>query len=143
MDAREFFQDVVKPNYDEFVQSPDNIRLLWNVVVSMNTVPEFLALHRLRYPPDLPRKELDAEADGIRDELSGFLKLQFCANTLKHVRKITGSPAAFELQASSTGLLPDEKSTWSVAGYDLVAVVHKAFATLQEIAELNWSRDWP
>jgi hypothetical protein len=33
MDAREFFQDVVKPNYDEFVQSPDNIRLLWNVVV--------------------------------------------------------------------------------------------------------------
>jgi len=143
MDAREFFQDVVKPNYDEFVQSPDNVRLLWNVVVSMNTVPEFLALHRLRYPSDLPRKELDAEADGIRDELSGFLELQFCANTLKHVRKISGSAAKFELQASSTGLLPDETSTWSVAGYDLVAVVHKAFATLQEIAELNWSRDWP
>ena len=75
MDAREFFQDVVKPNYAEFVQSPDNTRLLWNVVVSMNTVPEFLALHRLRYPLDVPRKELDAEADMIRDELSGFLEL--------------------------------------------------------------------
>jgi len=137
MDAREFFQDVVKPNYAEFVQSPDNIRLLWNVVVSMNTVPEFLVLHRLRYPLDLSRKELDAGADRIRDELSGFVELQFCANALKHVRKISGSNAKFELQASSTGLLPDDKSTWYVAEYDLAAVVHKAFATLQEIPELN------
>jgi hypothetical protein len=37
----------------------------------MNTGPEILALQRLRYPPELPRKELDAEAEGIRDELSG------------------------------------------------------------------------
>jgi len=133
----EFFQDVVKPNYAQFVQSPDNIRLLWNVVVSMNTVPEFLVLHRLRYPLDLSRKELDAGADRIRNELSGFVELQFCANALKHVRKISGSNTKFELQASSTGLLPDDNSAWYVAEYDLAAVVHKAFARLQEIPELN------
>jgi hypothetical protein len=137
MDAREFFQEVVKPNYAEFVQSPNDIRLLWNVVLSMNTIPEFLVLHRLGYPPALRRKELDAEADNMREELSGFLDLQFCANTLKHVRKISGSSAKFELQASSTGLLPDDQSTWSVGGHDLVAVVHKTFATLQGISELN------
>ena len=131
MNAREFFEGVVKPNYDEFVQSQNDIRLLWNVVVSMNTVPEFLVLHRHKYDP-LPREVLDAEAAKIRYELDGFADLQFCANTLKHVRKIKGRGAKFELEASSTGLLPDDQSKWSVATYDLVEVVHKAFATLQK-----------
>ena len=46
MDARDFFHEVVKPNYDEFFRSPNDIRLLWNVLVSMNTLPEFLALQQ-------------------------------------------------------------------------------------------------
>jgi hypothetical protein len=90
----------------------------------------------LAYPADVPRKLLDPEAEKVRDELSGFVDLQLCANTLKHVRKISGSGAKFELQASSTGLSPDDQSTWYVAGRDLVAVVHKAFATLEAIRGL-------
>jgi hypothetical protein len=46
MDAREFLWKIVVPNYAEFYKSPNDIRLLWNALVSMNTVPEFLALHR-------------------------------------------------------------------------------------------------
>ena len=124
MNAREFFESVVKPNYDEFVQSQNDTRLLWNVVVSMNTVPEFLVLHRLRYPLDLSRKELDAGADRIRNELSGFVELQFCANALKHVRKISGSNTKFELQASGDcrGFVPN---THAMRRVDLAANVAK------------------
>lgn len=111
MDAREFFQNVVTPNYAEFLRSPNNIRLLWNIVVSINSVPEFLALHRLKYSLDLPREALDLEAEKIRNELDGFVELQFCANTLKHVRKIRRSGTKFTLEASSTGLLPDDQLT--------------------------------
>jgi hypothetical protein len=138
MDAREFFENVVKRNYDQFVQSQNDIRLLWNVVLSMNTVPEFLVLDRCKYEPlNIPREVLDAEATEIRYELDGFVDLHFCANTLKHVRKIKGRGDKFELTASSTGVLPDDQSTWSLAEYDLVSVLHKAFATLQAIPELN------
>ena len=45
-----FCYNVVKPNYDEFVRSPNDTRLLWNALVSMNTVAEYLALERLGYP---------------------------------------------------------------------------------------------
>jgi hypothetical protein len=38
MDAREFFKTVVIPNYTEFSQHPNDIRLFWNAVISMNTV---------------------------------------------------------------------------------------------------------
>jgi hypothetical protein len=41
------------------------------------------------------------------------------------------------LQASSTGMLPDDQTTWNIDGYDLVAVVHGLFATLQSIPELR------
>jgi hypothetical protein len=75
MDARDFFHEVVKPNYDEFVRSPNDIRLLWNVLVSMNTVPEFLALQRREYSPDISRNELYKLAEEIRGDLSGFVHL--------------------------------------------------------------------
>ena len=140
MDAREFYQTVVRGNYDEFEQSPDEYRPLWNIVVSMNTMPEFLVLHRRGYAPDIPPEELEKEAKKIRKKLDGFIELKVCANTFKHIRnikKIKGSDAKFELTASSTGVLPDDQSTWFVGGYDVVAVVHKAFATLRAIPELN------
>ena len=49
MNAVDFFEDVVKRNYKQFVDDPDDLRLLWNAVVSMNTVAEYVALHRLGY----------------------------------------------------------------------------------------------
>ena len=58
---------------------------MWNALVSMNTVPEFLVLHRRNYQPlDIEREELEKEAEKIRDEL-GFEDLLFCANAFKQL----------------------------------------------------------
>jgi len=50
MDAKEFFSAVVVENYKEAIADPANLRKLWNAAVSMNTVAEYLALHRAGYP---------------------------------------------------------------------------------------------
>jgi len=107
MDARAFFHYIVKPNYDEFVRSPNDIRLLWNALVSMNTVAEYLALERLGYP-QVGRKVIYLEARKIF-RLSGLAELKYCAETFKHVRKITDHSGGFTLQASSTGVSPGRR----------------------------------
>ena len=132
MDAREFFQNVVVPRYTEFVRRPTDFPVFWTALVSMNTVPEYLALHRRGYPPDVPRSELRRQAQEIRGELSGLEDLQFCADTFKHVRK-----SGFGLQASSTGIDPNDPTTWKIGEYDLVQVAHDAFATLNSLSELK------
>jgi len=126
----------VKPNYDEFVRSPNDIRLLWNALVSMNTVAEYLALERLGYP-QVGRKVIYLEAQKIR-RLSGLAELKFCAETFKHVRKIKDrSSDEFTTIATSTGVSPEDQGTWRIDAYDPVEVIHKAFATLKEIPELK------
>jgi hypothetical protein len=65
MNAREFFQDVVSRNYCEFVGCPNDIRLLWNALVSMNSVAEHLALDQLDYA-QVSRDELTSVANQIR-----------------------------------------------------------------------------
>ena len=130
MDAREYFQRIVVPDYAHFQQSPNDIRLLFNALVSMNTVPEFLALHRLGYALDISREKLDEEAETIRVDLR-LTALQFCANMFKHVRRIPRRSSS-EFTASSTAVSPDDQGTWTVLGDDLVEVVHKAFATLKQ-----------
>jgi len=129
MDAREYFQKVVVPNFADFQQSPNDIRLLINALVSMNTVPEFLALHRLGYALDISREKLDEEAEAIRVDLR-LTTLQFCANMFKHVRRVPRRSSEFI--ASSTDVSPNDQGTWTVLGDDLVEVVHKAFATLKQ-----------
>ena len=124
MDAREYFQKVVVPNFADFQQSSNDIRLLINALVSMNTVPEFLALHRLGYALDISREELDEEVETIRVDLC-LTALQFCTNMFKHVRLI-------QFIASFTAVSPNDQGTWTVLGDDLVEVVHKAFATLKQ-----------
>jgi hypothetical protein len=39
------------------------LRLLWNAVVSLNTIVEFVVLHRCNYEADLERNELLKKAD--------------------------------------------------------------------------------
>jgi hypothetical protein len=134
MDAREYFQLIVRPNYYEFYGGQNNIRLLWNAIVSMNTVPEFLVLDRLGYRLDILREEIERKAQEIREKL-GLVELQYCANTLKHVRKINRGQST--ATASSTSVEPIDQATWVLDGHDLVKVAHDAFATLKEIPELN------
>lgn len=87
MNAREHFENTVVPNYNDFVQSPSDFRLLENALFSMNTVAERPALERREYG-QVARGVLYGEAQKIRDDLSGLSHLQSCANTLKHVRSI-------------------------------------------------------
>jgi hypothetical protein len=49
MDTREYFNYVVVPNYNEFVRRPTDFHLLWNALVSMNTVAEHLGLYQRGY----------------------------------------------------------------------------------------------
>ena len=51
MYARELFREIVAPNYYEFCGNPTDIRLLWNALISMNSVADYLALERLNYLP--------------------------------------------------------------------------------------------
>jgi hypothetical protein len=69
MDASEFFREVVKSNYEESVKNPHSFRSLWNALVSMNTVAEFVALERLEYSPT-SAKELMQSANMLHDKIS-------------------------------------------------------------------------
>ena len=135
MDARQFFQDVVRRNYFEFFDHPDDIRLLWNAVVSMNSVAEFLALHQLNYA-EVSLDQLNQTAKQIREQ-HRFLDLKFCAETLKHVRKIKDQRGgAFTSVASSTGITSD-RTTWMIRQFDVVDVLRNAFAKLDQLPQLK------
>jgi len=137
MNARDFFQDVVSPNYYKFEGRQNDLGLLWNAVVSMNTVAEYLALHNLGYE-QVPRSVLDQRAQQIREQIKELSDLKYCAEAFKHIRKIKGHRGpAFTTIATSTGVASDDQTTWQIDQYDLVNVLQKAFAALGEIAELK------
>jgi hypothetical protein len=135
MDAREFFQNVARRDYFEFFAHPDE-RRLWNAVVSMNSVAEYLALEQLNYAP-ISQNQLTQTAQQIRKQ-HHLLDLKFCAETIKHVRKIKDQRggASFTLTGSSTGITSD-RSTWMINGFDVVDVLQKAFAKLDQLSQLR------
>lgn len=136
MNAPEFFQIVVKPNYEQFINNRTDLRLLWNAIVSMNTVAEFVALHRLGYYI-VSRTELDNVAKQIRLEFASLSDVKFCAETFKHVRKIPrGNSAPASITASSTGFTVDQV-TWRIDPYDPVEVLHKSFSVVKTLPELQ------
>jgi len=83
----EFFHHVVKKNYEAHCSQPNDFHHLWNAVVSMNTVAEYLALERVDYA-EISREDLAQRANKIRDKTLHLGDLKYCAETLKHVRKI-------------------------------------------------------
>lgn len=128
MDAKEFFTSTVVPNYEEAVADPSNWRKLWNAALSMNTVQEYLALHRAGYAT-LTREEVDTRVEAIRNEYPELKALHSWAVTLKHVRKHRGQVAS----ASSTAISPQDPN--SFAG--VKDVVDRTFATLSSISEFK------
>ena len=38
MDARDYFEQIVKPNYYEAKDNPNDLRSVWNAILTMNTV---------------------------------------------------------------------------------------------------------
>jgi hypothetical protein len=87
MDTSEFFNTVVKRNYQQFTSNPDDFRLLWNAIISMNSVPEYMALDQHGYA-EVSREALAVTANQIRNTDQSLKDVKFCAEALKHVRKI-------------------------------------------------------
>jgi hypothetical protein len=149
MDASEFFNTVVKPNYQEFTRRSDDFRLLWNAIVSMNTVAEHVALEQLQYAP-VSREVLARTANQIRNN-KDLDDLKYCAEALKHVRKIealkhvrnniedvkifAGGQGSF-VTITSSHVSANDRATWTIGSHDLVDVAHRAFKTLSALPEL-------
>jgi hypothetical protein len=136
MNAAEFFKTVVIPNYEQFVRNPTDLRSLWNAVVSMNTVAEFVALDRLEYAK-ISRSDLYDAAEQIRQSQPPLPDLKYCAETFKHVRKIPGwKEVPVSITASSTGL-SSNPDTWQIDHHDPVTVLRNSFAVLKDLPELK------
>ena len=133
MDAYRYFATIAKPNYEDAKRNADELRFLWNAIVSLNTVPEFLALDQLDYDLDLDRQTLDIEANKIREKFPALRTLKKCANTFKHVRSIPRkrNDTGFSSISSSTAISPADQSTWIItvdeAEYKLVDILDEAF----------------
>jgi hypothetical protein len=142
MNAIKVFESVVKRNYEQFVDDPDDLRLLWNAVVSMNTVAEYVALDRLGYA-QVARKHLDRKAKEVRDKSPILLHLKVCAETLKHVRKLRRnvSTAALTTIPSASSLLANQPSTWVIQyqskRYVLSDILSQAFAAVSVFPEFK------
>jgi hypothetical protein len=126
MDAREYFQSAVVRSYTQFKRQGD-FYSLQNAILSMNTMAEHVALDRLGYPPDLSRNERRFYAQAVRVEL-GLEPVQTCADVLKHVRSNTDQGTL-----SSTGIDPNNPTTWKIGGHDLVQVADDGFAKFRPI----------
>ena len=133
MDAREYCATIAKPNYEDAKRNADELRFLWNAIVSLNTVPEFLALDYLDYDVDLDRQTLVIKADKIREKFPALRNLKKCANTFKHVRSIPRerNDTGFSSISSSTAISPADQSTWIITidgvEYRLVDILDEAF----------------
>jgi hypothetical protein len=121
MDANEFFRQVVVDNCNAAKADPTNFAKLWNAAVSLNTMPEYLALHRAGYP-ELTRDEVDEKTAAIRSQYPVLGELNSQVVTLKHVRSHKGQ----EMTASSTAISLQDPN--SFAG--LKDLVERAFTTL-------------
>jgi len=147
MDASEFFDTVVKRNYEEFTRKPDDFSALWNVIISMHTVAEYLALEQLAYAANVSREALGQTANQIRDKDQSLIDLKFCAETLKHVRKIPSAPKQKSntvtlsstkpnITVSSTTVSSIDRATWTIDRHDLVDVAQRAFKALSALVKL-------
>jgi hypothetical protein len=138
MDAVEFFNEVAKSNYQEFIKNPGSRRHLWNAIVSMNTVAEYVALDQLGYG-QVPRSKLDTTSKQVRDKHPILNDLKYCAETFKHVRKIKDHPklgSGFSTTATSTGVSGDPR-TLQIGQFDPVDVLRRSVAELSNFPNLK------
>jgi hypothetical protein len=136
----EFFHHVVKSNYSACYEHPRELSALWNAMVSMNTVAEYIALERLERAghQQMSQQQLVQQANEIRAATLHLEDLKYCAETLKHVRKIKDlKGGSFTLQAASTGVSPEDETTWHIAGFDLAKLMREALTELETFPELR------
>ncbi|MEJ2378262.1 MAG: hypothetical protein P8Y71_23715 [Pseudolabrys sp.] len=137
MTAAEFFQQVVKQNCLVARKNPKEYRHLWNAIVSMNTVAEYLALDGSGRT-QMPGLELATRANQIRDKTKHLSDLKECAEHLKHVRKIVDRKGGeFEIIGSSTGHNLEDPTTWWAIRFNLKEIMEAALAELEKLPELD------
>ena len=107
MDAKEFVREVVVPNCEEFKADPTSFRKLWNAVVSMNTVPEWMAFDRVGYT-SLKQSEIETAYKDVRKQHPEFGPIKAGTEMLKHVRLLADG----KVTVSSTGIQVDDPKTW-------------------------------
>jgi hypothetical protein len=121
MDAYEFFHQIVEPNCENALRPPYHLRLAWNAIVSLNTVPEFIVLHRLGYKTDVDRDLLYREIEEIRKKYPALTQLNNEVIKLKHVRRLPRKE--------------NELSEPTLA--ELLETIHDAFQTMKAFPELS------
>ena len=136
MTAAEFFHHVVTRNYKYCCANPRDWSALWSAIVSMNTVAEHIALERAGYAP-IEREKLECQANDIRSKTQNLTALKLCAESLKHGRKIRDRCKKFLLTAISSGINPEDQTTWTIHEFDLKELVQKALTELETFPELQ------
>jgi hypothetical protein len=66
MDARDYFEQLVKPDYHDAKNNPDDLRCLWHAILTMNTFAETVALERLHYSRSVDRRTLTERSSDVR-----------------------------------------------------------------------------
>jgi hypothetical protein len=136
VNAREFFTAVVVENYRASKAAPASFAALWNAIVSMNTVAEYVALDRLGYAR-LTRNDIDRAAETVRAQYSELRDIKICAETLKHVRKHLGQ----QVIATSTGVDTGDPTTWELQDgsklHDLRATLERAYVVVSTMPEIK------
>jgi hypothetical protein len=137
MNAAEFFPAIAKPNYNEFLRNPEDLRLLWNAVVSMNTVAEYVALERLDHR-QFPRTDLLTAVNKIRDDFPALSRLNYYVVNFKHVKKLKKDHGGiFATIATSPGVSPDDRTSWEMGPFSPMEILRDAFETLTAFPELT------
>jgi hypothetical protein len=136
MTAEKFFHRVVIRNYKYCRANPSDWSALWNAIVSMNTVAEYIALERAGYVP-IERGKLECQANDIRSKTQNLTALKLCAESLKHGRNIMDRCKKFLITAPSSGIKPEDQTTWTIHKFDLKELAQKALAELETFPELQ------
>jgi len=108
MYVKQFYQHVALRNYQDSRADPTSYQKLWNTIISANTIADHLGLEGLKYGSTLTGKEIDGAVSDVRQEYPDLESLNKRAATLKHVRRHEGGV----FTESSTGILPDDPTTW-------------------------------
>jgi hypothetical protein len=132
MDAYEFFHQIVESNCENALRPPYHLRLAWNAIVSLNTVPEFIVLHRLGYKTDVDRDLLYREIEEIR-KIPALTQLNNEAIKLKHVRRLPrkeNEPLS-SINSSTSHVISEPTLA------ELLETIHDAFQTMKAFPELS------
>jgi hypothetical protein len=119
MDAKEFFEKIVIPNYEDAIKNPTDLRKTYNAIITVNTMAEFLALHQFGYVEGLTEGQLAEKANEIRRHHTALERVKYHAEVMKHVRKLHGTDKNISPTISSTEFATEEPKSWEHLRPDL------------------------